>query len=50
MLNDKQPLTDPRSALESNRLIWKLYEAEEKGTIADLTDIRAKTEYLEVLG
>ena len=49
VLNDKQPLTDPRSALESNRLIWKLYEAEEKGVVADLTDIRAKTEYLEVL-
>lgn len=49
VLNDKQPLTDPRSALESNRLIWKLYEAEEKGVIADLSDIKAKTEYLEVL-
>jgi len=40
VLHDKQPLTDGRSALESCRLIWKLYEAEEKGVIADLTDIR----------
>jgi len=49
VLNDKQPLTDPRSALESNRLIWKLYEAEEKGVIADLRDIKAPDKYLELL-
>ena len=49
VLNDKLPLTDPRSALESNRLIWKLYEAEEKGVIADLRDIKAPDKYLELL-
>ena len=49
ILNDKYPLTDAWSAIESNRLIWKLYEAEENGIVADLSDIKARTEYLEVL-
>jgi predicted dehydrogenase len=34
--DDTQPLTDPVSSLEGLRVIWKLYEAEEKGTLADL--------------
>ena len=50
VLNDKYPLTDAWSSIESNRLIWKLYEAEEKGVVADLTGIKARTDYLEVLG
>ena len=49
VLNDKYPLTDAWSSIESNRLIWKLYEAEEKGISADLSDIKARTDYLEVL-
>ena len=32
----RKPLTDGRSALQSLRVIWKLYEAEEAGAIADL--------------
>lgn len=32
----KRPLTDGRTAIESLRVIWRLYEAEEKGCIADL--------------
>ena len=32
----KSPLTDPVSSLEGLRVIWKLYEAEEAGTMADL--------------
>lgn len=36
VLNDKKPLTDGRSALQSLRVIWKLYNAEENGTLADL--------------
>ncbi len=36
VLNDKKPLTDGRSALQSLRVIWKLYNAEENNTLADL--------------
>jgi hypothetical protein len=50
VLNDKYPLTDAWSSIESNRLIWKLYDAAEKGVVADLTGIKARTDYLEVLG
>ncbi len=32
----RKPMTDGRSALEGLRVIWKLYEAEENNTIADL--------------
>lgn len=35
-LSGEKPLTDGRSALQSLRCIWKMYEAEEKGVIADL--------------
>jgi len=34
--NNTQPLTDPVSSLEGLRVIWKLYEAEEKQIMADL--------------
>ena len=33
---DKRPLTDGWESLQSLRVIWKLYEAEENGTLADL--------------
>ena len=32
------PLTDGRSALQGLRLIWKMYDAEKFGTVADLRD------------
>ena len=32
----RRPLTDGRSSLQSLRCIWKMYEAEEKGVVADL--------------
>ncbi len=32
----KKPLTDARGSLQSLRVIWKLYEAEKNGTVADL--------------
>ena len=32
----KRPITDGRSALQSLRIIWKMYEAEKNGTTADL--------------
>jgi predicted dehydrogenase len=32
----KRPLTDGRAALQSLRIIWKMYEAEKNGTTADL--------------
>lgn len=34
--NGKRPLTDGRSALNSLRVIWRMYEAERTGTVADL--------------
>ena len=36
VLNDKKPLTDGRSALQGLKVIWALYDAEERGTIANL--------------
>lgn len=36
VLNDKKPLTDGRSALQSLRVIWALYNAEANGILADL--------------
>ena len=39
VLNGKKPLTDGRSALESLRVIWKLYDAEKHNAVADLRDI-----------
>lgn len=34
--NSRQPLTDGTSSLQGLRVIWRLYEAEQNGTIADL--------------
>ncbi len=34
--NNKKPLTDGRSALQGLRVIWKMYDAEKQGVIADL--------------
>lgn len=34
--NNQTPITDARSSLEGLEVIWKLYEAEENNTIADL--------------
>ena len=39
VLNHKTPLTSGRTALESLRTIWKLYDAEKTGAVADLRDI-----------
>ena len=36
VLDDKQPLTDGRSALQGLRVIWELYNAEKNHTLADL--------------
>jgi hypothetical protein len=33
---DLEPRTDPISSIEGLRVIWKLYEAEEKNTVANL--------------
>lgn len=33
---DKKPITDARSSLQSLRVIWKLYDAEQRGVVADL--------------
>ena len=32
----KRPMTDARRALQSLRIIWKMYDAEKAGTVADL--------------
>jgi len=39
VLNNKKPMTSGRTALESLRVIWKLYDAEKAGLVADLRDI-----------
>ena len=39
VLNGKTPMTSGRTALESLRVIWKIYEAEKNNTIADLRGI-----------
>jgi len=36
VMNGKTPMTSARSALQSLRIIWKMYETEKNGTIADL--------------
>lgn len=36
IINHKKPLTDGEGSLQGLRVIWKLYEAEDKGEIADL--------------
>ena len=36
VLNGKKPLTDGHSALQGLRVIWKLYDAEQHNTVADL--------------
>jgi len=36
IINGKRPLTDGRSALNSLRVIWRMYEAERTGKVADL--------------
>ncbi len=35
----KKPLTDGRTSLEGLKVIWKMYEAEKNGMVADLRDI-----------
>jgi predicted dehydrogenase len=34
--NHKRPITDGRSALQGLRIIWKMYDAEQHGLVADL--------------
>lgn len=40
----KKPITDGRSALQSLRVIWKLYDAEAHGMMADLRGLGLPTE------
>ncbi|MCY3788876.1 MAG: hypothetical protein OXH63_08815 [Gemmatimonadetes bacterium] len=37
--NRATPLTDGKSSLQGLRVIWRLYEAEQAGHIADLTGL-----------
>ena len=37
--HSRRPLTDGRRSLQSLRVIWKLYEAEAQGVVADLRAI-----------
>lgn len=36
IINDKTPVTDGRTALKSLQVIWRMYDAEKQGKIADL--------------
>ena len=40
----KEPLTDGESSIQSLRAIWRMYEAEQKGVIADLRGLGIKKE------
>ena len=40
ILTGKQPDTHGRNALKSLQVIWKMYDAEKFGVIADLRDIK----------
>ena len=40
ILTGKKPNTDGRNALKSLQVIWKMYDAEKFGVIADLRDIK----------
>ena len=44
IINNKEPLTNPRDALQGLRVIWKLYDAEEQNKIADLSGLGLITE------
>ncbi|MGA1197798.1 MAG: hypothetical protein ACO36I_15010, partial [Candidatus Latescibacterota bacterium] len=35
----QQPLTDGQGSLQGLRVIWRLYEAEQEGRMADLTGL-----------
>ena len=42
--NHKEPITGGRAALQSLRIIWKMYDAEKNGTTADLRGLGLPTE------
>ena len=42
---DLSPLTDGYDSIQSLRVIWRLYEAEEKGIVADLRGLGLKQKY-----
>lgn len=46
----KEPVTDGDSAIQSLRVIWRLYEAEEKGQIADLRGLGISKDKKNILG
>jgi predicted dehydrogenase len=41
----EKPITDARIALQSLRVIWALYDAEERGVVADLRDFKFENAY-----
>ncbi len=49
VLNDKEPITDGPVSMQSLRVIWRMYEAEEKDIIADLRGIELEGEW-DIIG
>ena len=47
ILSGKRPLTDGRTSTTGLRVIWKLYEAEMEGRVADLRDIGFDRPFIE---
>jgi len=39
VLNDKRPMCDGGGALQGNRVIWRMYEAEKRNIVADLSGL-----------
>ena len=47
--NGQVPLTDGPTSLQGLRVIWRLYEAEEKNTLADLTGLGLDDDWRQAL-
>ena len=44
-LNDVRPMCDGGGALQGNRVIWRMYEADKRNIVADLTGLGLDDEW-----
>ena len=47
VLSGERPITDGRTSTTGLRVIWKLYEAEMEGRVADLSDVGFDRPFIE---
>ena len=45
VLNDTRPMCDGNGALQGNRVIWRMYEAEKRNIVADLSGLGLDDEW-----